>query len=54
MIENNKINVKGNTVILPKGKGKDEVVLEKSLHILRGIFSDKMGKKIGIPIKRDR
>lgn len=43
--DTNKIIIKGNTIILPKGKGKDEYILDKALYILKSIFSDKMGKK---------
>ncbi len=49
MIEYKKLTVKGNKVILPENKRKDEAVLEKALFLLRGIFAEKMGKKLERP-----
>ncbi|MFW9899759.1 MAG: hypothetical protein ACFFDY_00550 [Candidatus Thorarchaeota archaeon] len=53
MIGYKKLIVKGNMVILPEGKGKDKIILEKALFLLKGIYADKIGKKLEKP-KRDR
>lgn len=52
MIGYKKLTVEGNKVILPENEGKDGIVLEKALFLLRGIFAEKMGKKSERPTKR--
>lgn len=52
MIGCKKLTVDGNYVLLPEDKEKDKDILEKALFLLRGIFADKMGKKLSGPIKK--
>lgn len=46
MIGCKKLIVDGNYVLLPENKGKDKIILEKALFLLKEIFADKMEGKI--------